>query len=416
MSEVTLAAIQKTAQSGNYAGAENMLALFLASIFPLEIFSAQIRRDALSLNSVNGFVNLKDGKKLFFKFHHEEKEEALTEYYNSQLLSENGFPVELPLYISKEVGKQVLLYPVKTSERMADICKRSEAGDAKVIAAQAALDEISLERYLATLHMAEAGQLKDEPILQLFTHRLQPGGRKELFYDGKECKLPGLSINFDELKDLKWRINGLEYNNTLENAFITAAKILAPQNNYPAVIAHGDAHNGNVWFNTDKKPPYLTQFDPAFAGRHIPALLAEVKATFHNIFAHPLWLYDASEADKHLKVSCVVKGDFIEVQLNWQLSALRSEFLKTKQEKLWQPLLAALKKQGVLPQNWQEYIRHALFCCPTLVMNLRANAGNSRNSHTPATSALGFAISIMLSVAPSAGKDFISEFFNEIKP
>lgn len=418
MQNLTLANIQKTAQAGDFSSAENMLKVFLAELFPLNISSVEIRRDALSLNSVNGFVNLSEGSKLFFKFHHEEKEEALTEYYNSQLLSDNGFPVELPLYVSKEVGKQVLLYPVKTSERMADVCKRLENGGAEfdaLVKAQEKLDEISLERYIATLHDAESDQLKDEPILQLFTHRMEKGGRKEKFYDGQNCELPGVSINFDALSGLKWKINGIEYSQTLEKAFAKAKEVLAPKSNYAAVIAHGDAHNGNVWYNVDKTPPYLTQFDPAFAGRHIPALLAEVKATFHNIFAHPLWLYDAAEADKSLAVNCKINGDVIEINHSWQLSKLRATFLNAK-AKLWKPLLAELKKQGKLPENWEEYIRLALFCCPTLVMNLRANAGNSRNSHTKQTSALGFAISIMLSSAPTAGKDVATEFFDGIRP
>lgn len=414
-----LAEIQKTAQAGNFPKAEEMLALFLRDLFPLDIKTVDIRRDALSLNSVNGFVNLNDGGKLFFKFHHEEKEEALTEYYNSQLLSDNGYPVEMPAFVSKEVGKQVLLYPVITSERLADTCKKIEQGDntefAGVVAAQDELDEIDAELYIKTLHRAKPAQLADEPILQLFYNRLLKGGRKEQFYDGKECEFPGLKINFDELQKLKWRINGVEYNCTLQQAFADSFTILAPEahGEYTALVAHGDAHNGNVWYNKGKG---LSLFDPAFAGKHIPALLAEIKATFHNIFAHPLWLYDSQEADKNLTVTCKINGGFIEVQHNWQLSDLRTEFLKSKQTKLWKPLLAELQKRGELPENWEKYMRLALFCCPTLVMNLRANAGNSRNFHTLKTSALGFAISIMLSSAPTAGKDVISEFFDKIRP
>ena len=407
---LTLANIKKTAQRGDYKEAEKLLVKFLGELFSLDITTVEIRRDSLSLNSVNGFVKLKDGKILFFKFHQEENEEALTEYYNSMLLSENGYPVEMPLYISKEVGKQVLLYPLKTAERMADICKKFDfGGDAKkVIEAQQELDKLSAEKYIATLHEATPKELRAEPILQLFYNRLVNGGRYKQFYEGKDCELPGGTINFEELKKLKWRINGLDYNQSLENAFAESFKVLSPEahGNYQAVIAHGDAHNGNVWFNDDG---HLSLFDPAFAARNIPALLAEINATFHNIFAHPLWLYDSKEAK--FDIGCKI-GDVVDVIYDWRLSPLREAFLASKIENLWAPLLKKLK----LPENWQVYMRLALFCCPTLVMNLRANAGSEQNSHTPKTSLLGFAIAIMLSSPPANGKDMVSEFFAKIKP
>lgn len=429
-----LATIQKNAHAGKTKEAETALASFLTELFGLEISAVQIRDDKLSLNSVNGFIDLKkpDAKsgasKLFFKFHHEENEEGLKEYYNSKLLAEYGFPVEMPLYASKEVGKQVLLYPVKTSERLADACKRAEKGDANIVKAQQELDKLSAKKYIETIHEANLEQLEQEPILQLFHKRLideditKFGGRYAQFYAGKDFELPGAKINFAELSKLKWRINGVEYSETLADAFNKALKIMAPaahllpgKKTYAAVAAHGDAHNGNVWFN-DGPTPNLSLFDPAFAGHHIPALLAEVKATFHNIFAHPLWLYDSAEADSGLDVSVKISGGYIDVTHNWELSRLRSEFLTSKENNLWKPLLTSLKGRGLLAENWENYVRSALFCCPTLVMNLRANAGNNRNYHTLKTSALGLSISIMLSSTPVSGKDVVTKFISSIDP
>jgi hypothetical protein len=61
-------------------------------------------------------------------------------------------------------------------------------------------------------------------------------------------------------------------------------------------------------------------------------------------------------------------------------------------------------------------MRAALFCCPTLVMNLRADAGSASNSHTPKTSLLGLAIAVMLAQSPAKGDDVVSKFFGEIAP
>jgi hypothetical protein len=179
-------------------------------------------------------------------------------------------------------------------------------------------------------------------------------------------------------------------------------------------VAHGDAHNGNVWYNATQ-PPSLSLFDPAFAGPHIPALLAEIKPTFHNIFAHPLWLYDSAEANAGLHVSFAVKGDFIEVEHDWKLSPLRKGFLDIKRERLWKPLIAALRERKLLPADWQGYMRSALFCCPTLVMNLRAHAGSKSNSHTPKTSLLGLSVAMMLASKPAEGRDTVSDFFAELE-
>ena len=79
-------------------------------------------------------------------------------------------------------------------------------------------------------------------------------------------------------------------------------------------------------------------------------------------------------------------------------------------------MLAELKKRGQLPGDWQDYMRAALFCCPTLVMNLRANAGTALNSHTPQTSLLGLSIAMMLAQAPEQGEDDVSRFFAAIAP
>ncbi len=156
-------------------------------------------------------------------------------------------------------------------------------------------------------------------------------------------------------------------------------------------------------------------FDPAFAGRYLPALLAEVKPTFHNIFAHPDWLYHPEEATSRYTASAQVIGDTLEVSHNWALTSLRQAFLKSKATLVWEPLLRALSK--IDPEfhrsNWERYLRLALFCCPTLVMNLCAHA----QRHNPTSSLLGLSIAIMCGSEPEAGQeDPISEFIRRIAP
>lgn len=91
----------------------------------------------------------------------------------------------------------------------------------------------------------------------------------------------------------------MRYGRTLGQLFDEAAERLNPRRLADAggFIAHGDAHNANVWYSEHPDgTAALSFFDPAFAGEHVPTLLAEVKTTFHNMLAHPLWLYDPADA------------------------------------------------------------------------------------------------------------------------
>ena len=185
-----------------------------------------------------------------------------------------------------------------------------------------------------------------------------------------------------------------------------------------AVTAHGDAHNANVWVERRDGPSRLVLFDPAFAGEHVPALLADVKATFHNVFAHPLWLYHPAEADARYRVDVSLDAECIVVAHDWTLAPLRRAFLGAKIEHVWRPLVAALRARALLPDDWTRIVRCALFCCPTLVMNLRAGAPHGATAgRSPAISALSFAIAVMAGSEPAAGaQDPFSTFLAAIAP
>ena len=411
-------------KAGDFAGAGCVIVELVREAFGLAATAAAINRDQYSLNSLNGIVALADSSEYFFKFHQEEGEgDTVAEYYRAETLRDAGYPVDVPAYASREVGRQILLYRRRRDRRFADLCRAAEldagADIAPLIRAQEDLDRIIGERYLATLHSAGAEEVAAEPIHRLFHGRLvdpdapnRLGGRANRFYLDQPFEFPGLATHWREIGHRRWRINGVAYRGTLAELFEESRRILAPRSLAgAAVVAHGDAHNANVWCeDTDSAAPRLVFFDPAFAGSHVPALLAEVKATFHNIFAHPFWLYDAPLAAERYRAPARLDGDVIAVDHDWRLSELRSAFLGSKFRQVWRPLLTELKRRRKLPANWRRVLRCALFCCPTLVMNLRAGAGG----HNPVSSAVGLAAAIMAGSEPADGGDPLSRSLDAI--
>ena len=430
----TLPEIVAHIRAGENELAKQCLVEFIVNKFPLVLDAAsiEIRKDNISLNSVNGSFADRERKKYFFKFHLEEAEaDTLNEYYRANILIKHGFPVEEPLFVSRDVGEQFVIYPYLACERLFDVCRSIEHGvereTDKIVAAQGALDRLIVNESLKSLTKGTRQDYLEQPILQLFFWRLvdrnpdgtcRPGGRYRRFYVDQDFILPGgINLPYAELGNLKWNINGNDYDVTLEEAFARARKLLSPDSvlTYPACVAHGDDHNGNVWVKpSGEEGVELSLFDPAFAGEKIPALLAEVKATFHNIFAHPDWLYDPKDADAKLNSSVQIKNGTLFVRHNWALSKLRRRFLLSKQNHFWIPMLRELRRRDWLALDWQAYVRAGLFCCPTLVMNLRAGAGAGRNTHTPKTSLVGLSIAIMCANPPLSGTDPVHSFFGNL--
>ena len=154
-------------------------------------------------------------------------------------------------------------------------------------------------------------------------------------------------------------------------------------------------------------------FDPAFAGNHIPALLAEVKTTFHNVFAHPLWLYEPAEAATRYHATARRDGSTLNIEHDWQPSTVRLGLLHLKFAQIWRPLLALLAERGLLPEDWRRVVKLALFLCPTLVMNLRAGAEGG--SHNPVSSAIGLATAVAMGAEPDR-PDVLSSLLDGVTP
>lgn len=419
------AEIRKIAKASD-GRAEQMLAELLRDLFKIEARNVAINHDQYSLNSLNGFFDTDDGQ-FFFKFHQEEGEEAMSgEYYRADILARAGLPVDQPLLMSVLPGEQILVYRRRTDPRFSDVLRALDLQDdpakrTKAVEAERKLSEAVMKIYRETLHDVTPAEVAAEPIHRLFYERLidppvgtYPGGRMADFYVGKTFEFPGLTLHWQSLSSLRFSVNGIEYRDSLAALFDEAYERLKPARLADAggVTAHGDAHNANVWYEDRGSEAHLSFFDPAFAGENIPTLLAEVKTTFHNVLAHPLWLYDPAFAAERYSASVMLDGDILRVATSYEPSQVRRELLAVKGEAMWRPLLADLKARDMLPADWRRVVRLGLFLCPTLVMNLRAGA----TSHNPVSSLIGFSSAVMAGSEPVTGEDALSRFFDSIDP
>jgi hypothetical protein len=419
------AAIRDAAKQGG-GRAETMLADLLRDLFAIDARNVAINHDQYSLNSLNGFFDTIDGA-FFFKFHQEEGEEAMSgEYYRADILARAGLPVDQAVHMSVLPGEQILVYRRRHDPRMSDVLRQLDLADNAVdrnraVAAETALSRAVQAVYADTLHPITPEQASSEPINRLFYERLidpptgqYPGGRLASFYVGQDFEFDGVTLDWDRFADARFVINGVAYRNSIRELFDGAHARLHPAKLADAggVVAHGDAHNANVWYTDQGDDAVLSFFDPAFAGEHVPTLLAEVKTTFHNILAHPLWLYDPDEVAQRYTATARYADGTLFVDTNWDLTPVRHELLKVKADATWRPLLALLDQRQMLPADWRQLVRYGLFLCPTLVMNLRAGASR----HNPISSLIGFSTAIRAGSEPVGQSDIIAEFFNSIDP
>lgn len=380
---------------------------FLNENLPFKIAKVEVRPLAVSLNSINGFITKEDGEKLFFKTHIE-PQSIIHEYYNSSILAEAGYPVIKPIFSSTEWGKQLLIYQYFDAPSLFNVARDIETNkrdDAEtILALQEKADDQLREIYFNTLEPLTATEHKSVPVHQLFFHRLT-GGRLRDFYQGTEILLPGNALQFEELAEMKWKINGLEYQDTLNELIQRAIAVLNPElgSDIPSIVGHGDAHNGNVFVDEDKGE--LIYFDPAFAGRHSP-FLDLTKPLFHNVFA--IWMYFPKEIAAELSINWEIKDGTMVVEHDFKPSPIRVGFLRSKIQRVLKPLLEELQAKNLLHPCWREYLKLALFCCPFLTMNL-----SDRQKFPPEITLLGLAISVEMGSSTLGDVDsFLDEAIN----
>jgi hypothetical protein len=405
--------------------AEMLLAGLLHDLFEVDARNVTINYDQYSLNSLNGFFDDGD-QQYFFKFHQEEGEAEMSgEYYRADIVARAGLPVDQPVMMSTLPGEQILVYKRRSDPRFSDVLRALDvdydpAAAQKAIDAEAALNRIVLSVYAKTLHPVTADEVVGEPVHRLFYDRLltapnvYPGARLASFYIGGEFAFPGATLSWTEFSTARFVINGIAYQRTIGELFDAAHTRLQPVRLADAggVTAHGDAHNANVWYQVEGGQASLSLFDPAFAGEHIPALLAEIKTTFHNILAHPFWLYDPAVAEEKFHATARFDSGTLSADFDWQLSPVRQALLTVKAQTMWKPLLSDLKARQMLPADWRQVVRLGLFLCPTLVMNLRAGA----TTHNPTSSLIGFSVAMIVGSEPVAGEDMITRFLDAIDP
>ncbi len=406
--------------------AQLMLGELLHDLFDIHPRNVTINYDQYSLNSLNGFFDT-DTEAYFFKFHQEEGEEAMSgEYYRADILARAGLPVDRPVHMSVLPGEQILVYRRRKDRRLSDVLRALDLKDDPALRriaadAESRLSDRVMDVYRQTLHPIAADEAANEPINRLFFERLidpatgaYPGGRLKSFYVDQSFAFPGATLTWPDFADARFVINGVAYSETIRQLFDGAHARLKPSllADVGGVVAHGDAHNANVWFVEQGNSADLSFFDPAFAGDNVPTLLAEVKTTFHNILAHPLWLYDPEELERTYSASARYSNGTLEIETDWQLTPVRADLLRIKAEKSWKPLLQLLRNRDLLPQDWRRVVRLSLFLCPTLVMNLRAGASR----HNPTSSLIGFANAVRAGSEPLGGSDFVSAMLDQVTP
>jgi hypothetical protein len=388
--------------------AESLAAQFIGEIFPqLDIATVRLRPQAISLNSFNGFLTLTDGQELFFKTH-VEQDGVIQEYYNAAMLAQAGYPVIQPLYTSEQADQQILIYPVVKDPSVFDTARALEtdgfnaARFEHLTEAQNASDRQLYTLYRQTLADEPRETVINAPIHQLFYHRLT-GGRLDRFYDnGTSITLPHQTLSLAEVRQKHWIINGSEYTETLDNLITGAVDTLNP-NNLPlhTIIGHGDAHNGNVFFDEPQRT--LTYFDPAFAGRHHP-LLDLVKPLFHNVFA--MWMYFPEQEAEKLTITLREEESTWHVDHNYELNPIRQMFLQSKADHTLAPTLRLLRERDALPENWRELVKLALFCCPFLTLDLKR--------FPPTISLLGLTMAVQMGSESTGQRSLIDQTLDHV--
>lgn len=416
---LTLPEIQKL-QFSDKSRAEEELLQFLQKHEDRSIEKIELMPKPESLNSVNGFITYAHNERYFFKSHMEENEQ-LSEYYNADLLIKAGYPVINAKQISRQVGKQITLYEIVSMPTLFDLVKSEEDKETgneassqlskTLLNAQIALDKTVANIYQGTYRQTPAREQMNAPVNQLFSHRLAEDGRLGLFYRQKFLRLEEHSLSFDVLANLHWTINGVYYPQTLEEIIQQSKLLLAPQLG-PAIIGHGDTHNGNIFVDIEKQK--LLMFDPAFAGIHHP-LLDITKPLFHNVFAK--WMYFPEQVAKEMQLTYKIAGDQIIIEHSFSPSALRTQFLQSKIHNVLVPTLNMMRQRSLSLDNWQHYLRAALFCCPFLTVNLFADYkenGTLAERYPISIKLLGLAIAVEMGSRNHKGSSYLSGMIDNI--
>jgi hypothetical protein len=388
--------------------AERMLLGFVRDIFPLDVRAVELRPSAVSLNSINGYLVLADGRRLFFKTH-TEPDSVIREFYNAEILAKAGYPLVQPLHSSIAAGRQFLIYEVVADPTVFDVTLRIEGGEAELATvlttAQHRCDDELLDLYLRTAAIQSAAAAAQAPIHQLFYHRLTGRLLKDSYARASTFALRDGDVSMRELRQFTWTINGQRYAATLDELIDRAVRLLNPAQKGNSIVGHGDAHNGNLFLSRDEGR--LIYFDPAFGGRHSP-ILDLAKPLFHNTFA--MWMYFPEPTNSSLRLCTHINDDSVSVEHDYRLSDIRYIFLESKLSKVLLPLLREFGKRSVLEPHWREQLKAALFCCAFLTKDL-----TNRSLFPPDIGLLGLAFAMEMGAESAGERSLIDRELDEVE-
>ena len=110
-----------------------------------------------------------------------------------------------------------------------------------------------------------------------------------------------------------------------------------------------------------------------------------------------------------MKIRDIMNINASRVQTGTSLKHVAEQFVYTGASDLC-AVDATGKFVGVISEG--DVMRAALFCCPTLVMNLRSGA----SSHNDISSAIAWAVAASCGSEPETGRDTVSTFLDGIDP
>ena len=399
-------------QFSHRSNAERLMLELVKEVYADDVVSVELRPSPVSLNSIHGFLNHADGRRYFFKTH-TESDTVIAEYYRAQIIADAGYPVIQPVFQSNVVGKQLLVYEKIEDPSVFEVAWKIENDLSEypgllnqLKLAQNREDDALLKRYLKSLHWQAAEAAARAPIHQLFHHRLTGGRYRRFYQDHVELCLPKETLTFKELRHHQWHINGQEYEDTLSDIISRCHELLHPNQAGPAIIGHGDAHNGNVFLQSNPSPNLL-YFDPAFAGSHHP-LLDLAKPLFHNVFA--MWMYFPQDMRSRLKIHSCREDNRWFITCKSSLPPARKMFFQSKLRKVLLPILREISHRNWLRKDWRVFLKAALAMCPLLTMNLA-----DRKRFPPQIALLGFAMTMEMGAESQNTRSIIDQALDDVE-
>ena len=98
------------------------------------------------------------------------------------------------------------------------------------------------------------------------------------------------------------------------------------------------------------------------------------------------------------------------VDYDYHLPQVRHMFLDSKVERTLIPILQDLQSKNQLRDDWRQYLKAALFCCPFLTMNLTDN-----EKFPPEISLLGLAMSVEMGTESSGKRSLIDTVLDKVE-